>query len=119
MKAGHLGDAGFLRWLFCLVFLDPLPQPHLIVLCLCFFPASRIPQRQLDHIIGKLGHGDFTLLGLVVQGADDETGQGRGVVGGSGHSPFRCWSLMNEPSSISLYQRENELRRTGLLGLPR
>jgi hypothetical protein len=57
------------------------------------------------------------LLGFVVQGADKETGQGRGVVL-LWHGPFR-WLVLNERTKFnSLYPHEDGFRRRGLEELP-
>ena len=57
----------FLVRLLRVVFRAPLPHLHRFVLLLSFLPASRILQRQLDEIIGELGHGDSELFGLMVK----------------------------------------------------
>ncbi len=102
----------FLLTLLGPVFFDPLPQPHCFLLRPSLFPASRIPQSGFDQIIGELGHGDSTLLGFVVKGADDETGQGRGVVL-LWHGPFR-FSVRNERTKFnSLYLQRNRLMKGG------
>src|ERR1035438_4788303 len=112
-KAGLL-TMWFLLTLLGLVFFDPLPQLHRFLL-LCLLPPRGLLQRQLDQIIGELGHGDSALLGLVVKRADKETGQGRGVVLGSGHSPFRFLVLNERTEFNSLYPQRNRLRKRGAM----
>src|ERR1035441_5616210 len=93
-----------------LVFRDLLPYLHCF---LCFFPARGLLQRQLDQIIGEAGHGDLPGLGFVKQGTDNETGQGRGVVRGSGHNPFRLLVLYERTEFNSLYPQRNRLMKGG------
>ena len=64
---------GFLCWLpglAGLVFVDPLPQSHLV---LRFFPTRGILQCRLDQVVGELGHWNPPGLGFMIQGADKET----------------------------------------------
>lgn len=70
MKVGPLVP-WFLLVLLRLMFLNPLPHLHRF-LCLSLFPTRGLLQRQLDQIIGELGHGDSALPGLVVKGTDIE-----------------------------------------------
>ena len=66
-----------LWWLFGVVFLKPLPHPHLL---LCLSPTYAIPQTRLDDLVGELGHGDLASFGFMVKDAHKEAGEGRGIV---------------------------------------
>jgi hypothetical protein len=54
------------------------------------------------------------LLGFVVKRTDEETRQGRGVVRGSGHSPFRLLVLNERTEFNSLYPQRNRLMKEGV-----
>jgi len=58
----------------------PLPHAHRLLLRLSLFPTRRVLQTRLHQIIGELGHGDLAGFGFVVEGADEETREGGGVV---------------------------------------
>src|ERR1017187_5457876 len=101
----------FLLTLFGLVCFDPLPHLHRF-LCLSLFPSRGLLQRQLDQIIGEAGHGDSALLGLVVKGADDEAGQGRGVVL-LWHGTLSILVVNERTEFNSLYPQRNRLMKGG------
>jgi hypothetical protein len=62
------------------------------VLRLRLLPSEAFLQPSFDEIIGEAGHGDLPGFGFVIEGANEETRQGRSVVL-LGHGVLRVESL--------------------------
>lgn len=56
-------------------------------------PASGIGESVFQDLIGKLGHGDLSMPGLVVKDADQESLDGGRIMLGSGHGDLLCEKL--------------------------